>query len=335
MSNAAAIRESSPLVSVVTPVFNGAKYLRACIDSVLAQSYRNWDYTIVDNCSTDGSLEIAQEYAKRHPQVTVRENEKFVGLVENHNRAFRSISTEAKYCKLVSADDWIYPECISKLVDRAEHNPSVGVVGSYAANAKGVRWGDVPLDKDVLDGREAARAYLLGSIESFWTPSTVLYRSSLIRATDNFFPGTAPSADLEACLNCLKSSDLGFVHQILSYERIHDEAMTARVREMNSQLLDRIRILDEFGPTFLTLGELESRREAQFAGYFRMLAVACFNFPGNGFWRLHKDGLEELGYSIYSPKFASAIAARFLDLALNPKSSIEKIVRRAKSGHVD
>jgi glycosyltransferase involved in cell wall biosynthesis len=50
-------------VSVVTPVFNGEKYLRACIESVLAQSYDNWDYTIVDNCSTDSTLAIAHEYA--------------------------------------------------------------------------------------------------------------------------------------------------------------------------------------------------------------------------------------------------------------------------------
>ena len=131
---------SSPLVSVVTPVFNGAKYLRSCIESVLAQSYDNWDYTIVDNCSTDGSLAIAHEYAETYPQINVRSNEQFVGVIENHNRAFRSISPKAKYCKLVSADDWIYPECISKLVDLAERHPSVGVVGSYSANADGIRW---------------------------------------------------------------------------------------------------------------------------------------------------------------------------------------------------
>ena len=158
-------REPSPLVSVVTPVFNGAKYLRACIESVLAQTYDRWDYTIVDNCSTDGSLAIAHEYAETHPQINVRSNAQFVGAVENHNRAFRSISPEAKYCKLVSADDWMYPECISKLVDLAERHPSVGIVGSYAANATGVRWGGSAACEEVFTGREAARLYLLGAID--------------------------------------------------------------------------------------------------------------------------------------------------------------------------
>ena len=62
-----------------------------------------------------------------------------------------------------------------------------------------------------------------------------------------------------------------------------------------------------------------------------MLAVGCFNFRDREFWRLHKEGLDELGYSIYNPRFAKAIVAKFLDLTLNPKATTEKIVRRVKS----
>jgi glycosyltransferase involved in cell wall biosynthesis len=322
-----------PLVSVVTPVFNGARYLRACVESVLAQTYRNWDYTIVDNCSTDKTLEIAREYAQKHPQIKVHVNEKFVGPIENHNIAFRSISADAKYCKLLASDDWMYPECISKLVDVAERNPSVGIVGSYSINADGIRWGHLPLGEEVFDGHQAARLFLLGLIDGFFTPTTVLYRASLIRSEYAFFPGSAPSADLEASLNCLRRSDLGFVHQILSFERIHNEAITAKVRETNSQLLDRLRILIEFGPVFLGQAELESRMKEQLSEYYRMLAVACFNFRKSEFWRLHKSGLGELGYTIYSPRFAGAIVAKFLDLALNPKATMEKIRRRVKINH--
>ena len=325
------MQKPSPLVSVVTPVFNGAKYLSACIESVLAQTYDRWDYTIVDNCSTDRSLAIAHQYAERHPQINVKTNEQFVGPIENHNRAFHSISPDAKYCKLLSADDWMYPECISKLVDLAEHHPSVGIVGSYAATATGVRRGDLPLCEEVLTGREAVRLYLLGAIDNFWVPSSVLYRASLVKATDMFFPGSASSADLEACLNCLKQSDLGFVHQILSFERIHDEAITARVAEMNSQLLDRMRILLEFGPEFLSTSERDSRLEEQLSKYFDVLAVACFNFRRREFWRLHKQGLGELGYTIYDRRFAKAIVAKALDLMLNPKATTEKVVRRVRS----
>jgi glycosyltransferase involved in cell wall biosynthesis len=322
---------SSPLVSVVTPVFNGAKYLRACIESVLAQSYDNWNYTIVDNCSTDGSLAIAREYAAAHPRITVGSNEEFVGIVENHNRAVRAISPEAKYCKVVSADDWIYPECISKLVDLAERHPSVGIVGSYSADTGGLRRVGLPLGKDVLAGREAARLYLLGALDNFFLPSTVLYRGSMVRATGAFFPGSASSADLEACLNCLKDSDLGFVHQILSFERIHDEMFTAKLWKMNIVALDRIKVLIEYGPEFLCRNEQDQRLQEQLTGYFDDQAAACFRVPDREFWRLHKDRLEELGYSIYNPRFAKAIAGKFLDLTLNPKATTEKVASRVRS----
>ena len=48
--------DTQPLVSVVTPVYNGQAYLAECIESVLAQSYSNWQYTVVNNCSTDATL---------------------------------------------------------------------------------------------------------------------------------------------------------------------------------------------------------------------------------------------------------------------------------------
>lgn len=324
-------QQSLPLVSVITPVFNGAKYLRACIESVLAQTYPHLDYSIVDNCSTDKTLEIAREYAQKRPDIKIHVNKEFVGAIENHNRAFRSISADAKYCKLLSSDDWMYPECISKLVDVAERHPSVGMVGSYSINADGIRWPRLPLANEFFDGRQAARLFLLGAIDSFFTPSTVLYRASLVRAEQAFFPGSAPSADLEACLNCLRSSDLGFVHQILSFERIHDEATTAKVREMKSHFLDRLRILTEFGPAFLGKAELEGRMEEQLSNYYGMLAVACFNFRSKEFWELHKAGLGELGHSIYSRRLAGAIVAKFLDLALNPKTTSERILSRVKA----
>ena len=64
----------SPLVSVVTPVYNGERFLRECIESVLAQTYQHWDYTIVDNSSTDQTSEIAREYAARDSRIRVLRN---------------------------------------------------------------------------------------------------------------------------------------------------------------------------------------------------------------------------------------------------------------------
>ena len=59
--------ESTPLVSVVTPFYNTRDYLAECIESVLRQTYTNWEYILVDNFSTDGSSEIAKHYADKYP----------------------------------------------------------------------------------------------------------------------------------------------------------------------------------------------------------------------------------------------------------------------------
>ena len=60
-----------PLVSVVTPVYNEEKNLAECIESVLAQTYPNWEYVIVNNCSTDRSLQIAESYAAQDKRIRV------------------------------------------------------------------------------------------------------------------------------------------------------------------------------------------------------------------------------------------------------------------------
>ena len=111
-----------PLVSVVTPVFNTEKYLSECIESVLAQSYENWEYVIVNNCSTDRSLDIAQSYAENDPRIRIHNNKDHLSLLQNSNHALRQISPESKYCKVIHADDWIFKDCIKKMVEIASGN---------------------------------------------------------------------------------------------------------------------------------------------------------------------------------------------------------------------
>jgi len=127
----------SPLVSVVTPVYNGAPYLAECIESVLGQTYSNFEHIIMDNCSTDGTSNIANEYAKKDSRIRVYRNDVLLDIIPNHNRAFRSISAESKYCKVVCGDDWIFPECIARMTCLAEANPSIGVMSAYQLSGGG------------------------------------------------------------------------------------------------------------------------------------------------------------------------------------------------------
>jgi glycosyltransferase involved in cell wall biosynthesis len=133
-----------PLVSVVTPVHNGERYLRECIESVLAQTYEHLDYTIVNNCSTDRTLDIAYKYADRDPRIRVYSNEISSRVIESHNVAFRQISPQSKYCKVVHVDDWLFPDCLEKMVGLAEDHPSVAIVGAYGLSGTKVAWAGLP-----------------------------------------------------------------------------------------------------------------------------------------------------------------------------------------------
>ncbi|MBA2547968.1 MAG: glycosyltransferase family 2 protein, partial [Burkholderiaceae bacterium] len=105
-----------PFVSVVTPFYNTALYLAECIESVLAQQYGNFEFILSDNCSTDGSREIIEPYAARDSRIRYIRHDAFVNQVQNYNRALRQISPDSCYCKVVQADDWILPECLSRMV---------------------------------------------------------------------------------------------------------------------------------------------------------------------------------------------------------------------------
>src|SRR5271165_4387922 len=168
-----------PLVSVLTPVYNMGDFLAECIESILNQTYRNYEYIIVNNCSTDRTLEIASDYAKKDGRIRVHSNNKLVGVMENHNIALSLISPESKYCKVVCADDFIFADCLSKMVEFAEANPSVGLVGSYSLAGKKVTYNGLEYERKVVSGKDICRATLLGGPYVFGCPTSLLYRADL------------------------------------------------------------------------------------------------------------------------------------------------------------
>jgi len=322
------------LVSIVTPVYNGEAYLAECIDSVLAQTHSNWQYTIVSNCSTDGTVDIAQRYGRKDPRITVYEAKDFLPIIANHNRAFRLISPDSQYCKVVSADDWLYPECIAKMVQLAEANPSIGIVGSYQLSGGGDKWyirfTGLPCNTMVISGRSICRSQLLTDLSVFGAPTSNMYRSDLVRSTDSFFPNPAAEADVSACFGALKGADFGFVHQVLSYERLHNVRTTTTSERLEAYISAKISDLVTYGPFYLTLSERERRLEELMDEYYKVLAVGAVNFRGKSFWAYHRKRLGELGFSLDRIRLGKAIGAKVGDLVLNPKQSLERVRRRVR-----
>ncbi|MEE1154236.1 MAG: glycosyltransferase family 2 protein [Acutalibacteraceae bacterium] len=102
------------LISVVLPVYNGEKYLRESIDSVIAQTYQNWELLIVDDCSTDSTALIAKEYAEKDSRIHYYLNEKNLRLPRNLNRGFSL--AKGDYLTWTSDDNKYRPTALEKML---------------------------------------------------------------------------------------------------------------------------------------------------------------------------------------------------------------------------
>jgi len=263
-----------PLVWVVTPVYNGERYLAECIESVLAQTYDNWAYLVVDNCSTDRTPEIVRAYT-RDRRVQLHQNQDFLPILANWNHALRLVPREATYCKVVHADDTLFPECLERMVDVAERNPSVAIVTSYALWGDEVRHHGVPYPVEVVDGREICRSTLLGKCYVFGSPSSILVRAADIQARPAFYNEKNLHADTEVCFDLLRDADLGFVHQILTRTRVHAEAMTSFSVRINTFHHAWLTIHLKYGGLYLERPEYYRRLAYLLRRYAVFLAKAA------------------------------------------------------------
>ena len=319
-----------PLVSIVTPVYNGARYLRECIESVLRQTYNNWEYVLVNNCSTDDTLAIAQEYSRKDQRIRIHNNTEFLKVMPNWNHALRQISPESKYCKIIHADDRLFPDCVARMVEVAENNPTVVIVGSYRLFGTKVNPPGFSCASTVIPGREVCRATLAKEYYVFGSPSTTLIRSDVIRKRNVFYNEEHLHADVEACFEVLQEGDFGFVHQILSHSRVHDARLTATVaQKYQTGLVETLLgLLKKYGPTYCSEKELELYWRKALALYYRVLARSVFKRKPKDFWQYHRQALQKIGLRLSIARLVGALLLIGADLVLNPKSTVEKVARR-------
>jgi glycosyltransferase involved in cell wall biosynthesis len=326
-----------PLVSVLTPVYNGADFLTECIESVLGQTYQNYEYIIVNNCSTDRSLEIALTYAQKDQRIRVHNNQDFVGVIKNHNIAFGLISPAAKYCKVVCADDFLFPDYLSRTIEVAEANPSVGIIGSYQLSGDYIKWQGFDYPGAVIAGRELCRRIFLGGDPTFGfgTPTSLTYRADLVRKSKAFFPNPSPHADTSACFKCLSESDFGFVHQVLSYERKHDATESSASAKLDRYASAYLSDLQQYGPSYLEPAELDRVIQKALRRYYNSLSVDFFlGFRGKDFWKYHHERLAELGYPLSRMLLLRAAVTHFGREILNPVQAFKKLAKRLPAREV-
>ena len=124
--------KKNPLVSVLMPNYNCEKYINEAIESILKQTYKNFEFIIIDDSSTDNSWEIIKKYSKKDKRIKCFRNEKNLQIVKTRNKLFEKVSKNSKYLAIMDSDDISHKDRLKKQVHFLEkkENKNVGVVGT-------------------------------------------------------------------------------------------------------------------------------------------------------------------------------------------------------------
>lgn len=255
-----------PAVSVCVPTYNYARYLSDCIESVLQQTFPDWELIICDDCSTDGTQELASGYAARDRRIRYVRNQRRLGMSANlKNVADRA---EAPYIKILCADDWLAERHLETMVSLMDQHPGV-VLGTAA---------EIHTD---AEGRPTAVQFLLGEHVSvfsgeemldrmarghgFGGNSSFIIRTSTYQRVGGYDPTIAYAVDYELAARLSRVGDYLHTDEPLFYGRSHSESSSS----VNPKRL--LNVIDEYvvPKTFFhprRFGNLESRR------YHRVIA---------------------------------------------------------------
>jgi glycosyltransferase involved in cell wall biosynthesis len=200
----------APLVSVLITVYNREKYLAAAIESVLAQTFGDFELLIVDDNSKDQSIEIARRY--EGDRVKVHTNERNLGDYANRNKA--ASLARGKYLKYVDADDRIYPHCLEMMVEAMEAFPEagLGVSRSIPGVVRPVR----------LSPRDAYLEHFVGAGLLAAGPLAVIVRRSAFEAIGGF-DTARHTPDTRCWLTLARKGPVAIMAPGLYWWRRHDE----------------------------------------------------------------------------------------------------------------
>lgn len=315
-----------PFVSVVTPFYNAEQYLSECIESVLNQNYNNFEYVLVDNCSSDRSLEIARNFGSMDPRIRVVKNEIFLQQVQNYNHALKQISEQSKYCKIVQADDWIFPDCIREMVSVAESEPAVGIVGAYRLDDCRVNCDGLPYPDTIFSGRDICRKSLLEDFFVFGSATSILLRSDIVRSRSPFYEENCPHEDTESCYEILYENNFGFVHKVLTFTRRENESLTSRIRKFDPfYLVDKLTTIVKFGRLYLDGPEYIKCLENVEYKYYQFLGTYFLTSSWRDYYDYHSNNLKSIDYKINSFKLMKYRIIYLLKSMFNIRSLILKL----------
>ena len=194
-----------------------------------------------------------------------------------------------------------------------EEHPTVGIVGAYGLQYQWILWAGLPHPSPLVSGRDMCRQRLMGGRYIFGTPTSVLFRSDLVRGRDPFFnESNRQHADSEACFEVLKDSDFGFVHQVLTFSRDdRPNSMLNVAKKLNTAAASFLHELVQFGPYFLSSEEYAGALARTLSNYYEFLATSLLQGHGQKFWEYHRNALKEAGVEFEYRQLLRALGRRY------------------------
>lgn len=204
-----------PKVSVLIPVFNNAPYLRAAIDSILVQTFDDFELLVIDDGSSDQSLELLNAYSDARVRVYSRPNR---GMVATRNELIERSSGEL--IAIMDADDISHPERLATQVEFLATNPGVGAVGTRGRfiDPDGDELSDF---NDCITHTQITEALMVTAL-GIINPSSMI-RRTVIEDVGYYRPEFTYSDDLDMWLRIGEKYKLQNIDKVLFYYRVHEK----------------------------------------------------------------------------------------------------------------
>ncbi len=221
-------------ITVIMPVFNEERFLAEAIESVLAQSWRDFELIILDDGSLDRTLEIAQSYARRDPRVRV-ESHANIGVAPTLNKGLELSASE--WVVVMHADDVMMPNRIERQLAFVAEHPELAVASSWVKHINS-RGRVIARDNSRLLTHEAVeKLYRANELIGFSHPAAIL-RKSAVQAVGGYRPQLRVNEDIDLWNRLLEPGYKILVQpEYLLHYRIHaGSASIARARFIRQQL---------------------------------------------------------------------------------------------------
>ena len=206
---------ATPSISVVMSIFNGENFIRESVESIINQSFDDYEFIIIDDGSTDKGLKLLEEYANLHPSISLIKR-KHSGLTKS--LIFGCNSAKGKYIARQDVDDYSDPDRLQLQFDRLENDDNLVLIGSWyeVLDEKNISVVKKPIDNDKIIKR-------FMFYNNPFCHSSVMFRKESYHKTFGYDITYETSQDLDLWFKLAIIGKVAMVEQILVKRKIHKD----------------------------------------------------------------------------------------------------------------